>query len=87
MNDRLQTVDINSVKSKGSSVKIGVPQGSILGPFLFLVYINDLPYMVEKQAGIVLFADDTSLIFKTARGSEEAIVTNSTLSAISDWFT
>ncbi|WP_337229026.1 reverse transcriptase domain-containing protein, partial [Proteus faecis] len=67
MKNRLQTVDINNVKSNGTNLKIGVPQGSILGPFLFLAYVNDLPCMVEREAGIVLFADDTSLIFKMDR--------------------
>lgn len=87
LGDRIQKVQINGAKSLGSKVKIGVPQGSILGPFLFLVYINDLPFMVENLTKIVLFADDTSLIFKVSRKAQDIDEVNSALSQIHNWFT
>ena len=57
--DRFQSVILNGQKSSWRPVKAGVPQGSILGPLLFLVYINDLPN--ELKSSVKLFADDTSL--------------------------
>jgi hypothetical protein len=48
--------------SKWETIKCGVPQGSILGPFLFLIYINDLPKIINKEYSMVLNADDASLL-------------------------
>ena len=86
LSQRQQKVCVNGVISEGSLVKMGVPQGSILGPFLFLAYINDLPYIMSKISDIILFADDTSLIFKISRKDREVLHINDSLSVLSKWF-
>ena len=65
LSNRFQRVVLNGQYSSWSSVLAGVLQGSILGPLLFLIYINDLPE--NLQSTVKLFADDTSL-FSTVYG-------------------
>ena len=60
LGDRSQTVVLEGEESGSVPVTSGVPQGSVLGPILFLVYINDLPDELSSQ--VRLFADDTALI-------------------------
>jgi hypothetical protein len=66
--DRKQGLEIKSPNSNSNSysnwdiVKHGVPQGSILGPLLFLLYINDLPQIINCLSKPILFADDTLVL-------------------------
>ena len=60
LTSRKQFVSINNQQSCTKSINIGVPQGSILGPLLFLIYINDLSNAVSSCPR--LFADDTCLV-------------------------
>ena len=61
LSDRIQSVKIGSIISSPRNVKFGVPQGSILGPILFLIYINDMSDVL-KEYFLVQYADDTQII-------------------------
>ena len=59
LSNRTQIAYINGQSSESLYVEIGVPQGSILGPLLFLVYLNDLPTFL-KYCRVNMYADDTA---------------------------
>ena len=58
---RKQRVKINGCYSEWTDVISGIPQGTILDPVLFIIYINDLPEICEQFVRIYLFADDAKL--------------------------
>lgn len=71
LNTRKQYVEYNSVKSTEMTISCGVPQGSILGPLLFLLYINDLADVSDKLFAL-LFADDSNM-FLSGKNPDELI--------------
>ena len=83
--DRTQCVEIDTQRSSFLPIEIGVPQGSILGPLLFIIYINDFPNVSDKITSY-LYADDTA-IFIEGKGEREIQNTiDSVMPKIADWF-
>ena len=84
LSDRTQICHVNGAYSKKEFIKCGVPQGSILGPVLFLLYINDLPGCLDYSVGR-LFADDTNTTFTGSSLMSLKLKMESDLNNIFDW--
>ena len=78
LSNRKQFVKISAISSECHKISIGVPQDSVLGPLLSLIFINDL-ILTSKNFNFVLFADDTNLI------SKDPEITTSEMEKIHDW--
>ena len=85
LSDRKQLVVVDGVKSDVLNVEAGVPQGSRLGPLLFIIYMNDITNDLESD--ILIFADDTSLLASGNDPVETAAMLNRDLIKITDWAT
>ena len=68
------------------TIKNGVPQGSILGTLLFVIYVNDLPCSINKFSSPVIYVDDTSVLVSANNLKDLQTKIDSTLYYISDWF-
>ena len=85
LSNRQQFVSINDIKSPLSFLNCGVPQGSILGPLLFLIYINDIVNS-SPILSFILYADDTNILLSHRNLDELISIMNLELKNVSSWF-
>ncbi|MCU7800493.1 MAG: reverse transcriptase family protein [gamma proteobacterium symbiont of Lucinoma myriamae] len=82
LKDRKQKVVVEGCESEWADVVSGIPQGSVLGPLLFLVYINDLPDVIKNL--VKIFADDTKL-YSIIRSRSDNLALQNELGNLSVW--
>ena len=86
LSNRKQRVTLNGVCSSWKDICIGVPQGSILGPLLFNIYINDLMFDFGDQTSVCNYADDNTIFASAKSLTEIKHKLESSLSSVSTWF-
>ena len=81
---RNQKVTVEGVESNTLKVKSGVPQGTVLGPLFFLLYINDINLNLTPGTKMRLFADD-SLLYRQIRSTEDCEILQNGLNTLQNW--
>ena len=84
LSDRYQAVSIKGTLSNYKLIETGVPQGSVLGPILYLIYVNEL-VKISNSCSICLFADDTTLIFSNSNKNDLISCCNTNLNIFYSW--
>ena len=79
---RRQRVNVNGAKSDWSSVTSGIPQGSVIGPVLFVIFINDLPEVTQSIAQ--MFADDTK-VFRSMVTDDDRELLQEDIDQLAKW--
>ena len=82
--ERQQRVVFKGEASDWLTVTSGVPQGFLLGPLFFIIYINDLPGVISKDSSIALYADDNKM-YRVINTREDLSSFQSEIDKISDW--
>ena len=85
LQNRKQYVEYGNCQSSMNTINCGVPQDSILGPLLFLLYINDMSE-INTLLYFILFADDTNILYSNRDLWQLMKIVNSELIILSDWF-
>lgn len=85
LSDRHQSVRFNGQESEFQAITSGVPQGSVLGPLLFLLYINDLSRM-NISGEFTMFADDTTILWRDRDTKNLELKMNIDILSIKEWF-
>ena len=84
LKDRTHCVVINNATSSKAPVTSGIPQGSVLGPLLFVIYINDMPDVIDRDSFLYLFADDTK-VFRHIRCPDDAAKLQDDIDKLVEW--
>jgi hypothetical protein len=83
--NRTQKVRANNLYSDVKSISAGVPQGSILGPLLFIIFVNDVFQFLSHNVQIYLYADDTAIIFTADSDADLQVVIDNFFIVYSNW--
>ena len=82
LSDHVQQISVSGINSEWANVTNGIPQGSVLGPILFVLYINDLPENIVSN--VYIFADDTK-VFKTINHPDDQHTLQNDLDYLTSW--
>ena len=84
LSDRRQRVTVNEANSEWQAVTSGVPQGSVLGPLLFVIFIDDMPEVVDQDSLLIMYADDAKLS-REIKAIEDKEIEQEDINKLTDW--
>ena len=83
LSDRHQLVDLSGTLSSKANISCGVPQGIIVGPLLFLIYVNDMPAVIKNK--LLLYADDSAILVSAKNKKDIECILSEDLHIVSEW--